>query len=62
MGVCLALCRIDHENIIVRGLPVFNRALNSGNLSALRKLLRSMPFEQSPELVKQLTARIAQLR
>lgn len=40
MGICLALFQVDHANIVVRGLPALNRALETGDLSptTLRKL------------------------
>jgi hypothetical protein len=62
MGVCLALSQIDHKNIVLRGLPVLNRALQTGNLKPLRQLLKRMPFEESKELATNVRARIAALK
>jgi hypothetical protein len=62
LGVCLALYQIDHENIVVRGLPVLNRALETGDLLPLRQLLRHLPFDNAPEAAPRLRRVLKGLR
>lgn len=62
MGISLALCQIDHENVVVRGLPLVNLVLRSGDTEPLRELLRSMPFDEDAELVAAIRRKIAILR
>jgi hypothetical protein len=62
VGVSLALFQVDHENAVVRGLPLLNHALQTGDLEPLRELILTLPFEQSKQLEDHIHARIARLR
>lgn len=62
MGISLALFQVDHENVVVRGLPVLNRALQTGDLGPLRQLLKDLPFDESEQLVEYFQKRVARLR
>jgi hypothetical protein len=58
----LALFQVDHENLVVRGLPILNRAIETGELQPLRKLIKSLPFDESKELVAHFWKRVTKLK
>jgi hypothetical protein len=62
MGIGLALYQVDHPNIVLRGLPVLNEVLRSGDLGPLRELLMDLPFEQAEEVEAYYRERLARLR
>jgi hypothetical protein len=61
MSICLALCQIDHANIVIGGLPAVNHALATGDLAPLRELIQALPFEESEELTAYLRDQLARL-
>jgi hypothetical protein len=62
LGICLALCQIDHEGIVEGALPLVNDAIRSGELAPLRAHLKSLAFDESDELAERLRQRVAALR
>jgi hypothetical protein len=62
LGIGLALYQIDHENVVIRGLPVLNRALKTGDPGPLREFLRHLPFEESAERASYLRRLLRALR
>jgi hypothetical protein len=62
LGIGLALFQIDHANVVVRGLPVLNRAQRTGDLVPLRELLGHLPFDESEERANHLRRVLRALR
>jgi hypothetical protein len=62
VSTCLALVQIDHEGVVVQGLPALNHALRTGDLAPLRRLLQSLPFDEPQDLLDFLRDRLARLR
>jgi hypothetical protein len=58
----LALFHVDHNNVVVQGLPILNRAIETGELQPLRKLIKSLPFDESKELVVHFRKRVTKLK
>jgi len=62
MGITLDLRLVDHERIVVRGLPVVNDAIRGKDPGILREYLLTLPIEVDPELVEYHTERLTRLR
>jgi hypothetical protein len=62
MSSSLALFQVDHDNVVVRGVPALERTLQTGDLTPLRDLLKSFSFDESAELTAYLTELVDKLR
>jgi hypothetical protein len=62
MGISLALYQVDHTNIVVKGLALVNEALRTQKTENLRTFLKSLRFDESPELVEYFQNRVDRLR
>jgi hypothetical protein len=62
MGIALTLFQVDHENLVVRGLPLLSRAEKTGDPGPLRALLAGVAFDESKEELDTLSHRAARLR
>jgi len=62
MSVTLDLRLIDHEHIVVRGLPVVNDAIRNKDPDILRNYLATLPVNVDQATVDFCTRRIAKLR
>lgn len=62
MGIGLALFQVDHDNTVVRGSPVLNRALRVADPTPLRELLKTLPFDESESVLEHLRHKLARLR
>jgi hypothetical protein len=62
MGVTLDLRIIDHERIVLSGLPVVNDAIRNNDPEILRDYLRTLPIDVDPSVVEYHQARLARLR
>ena len=58
----MALFQVDHDSVVARGLPVLNRALQTGDPTPLRQLLRDFSFDESEELADYFRKRVVRLR
>jgi hypothetical protein len=62
MGVTLDLRLIDHERIVVRGLPVVNDAIRNNDPEILREYLRALPVDVDSSVIEYHQTRLARLR
>ena len=62
MGVTLDLRLIDHERIVVRGLPAVNDAIRHNDPERLREYLKGLPIDVDPAVVEYRQTRLAKLR
>jgi hypothetical protein len=62
MGAEIALALIDHECIVVQGLPVVNAALRQNNPEILREYLATIPVDVDSSIVTLHKERLARLR
>ena len=62
MGVTLDLRLIDHERIVVRGLPAVNDAICHNDPERLREYLKGLPIDVDPAVVEYRQTRLAKLR